>query len=170
MTFDKKKAFYAFAAFFLSLFLLFSAQQLFNKFVAFNPLIKTFSEKEYVKEVNIKKEAGKINLEICLKDVDNLAGVYYDIQDTASDILKGRPFTVKIINKPSELLENIYTQKVQFVIFEGIKTGKFTEMRAKLDQLEAEYKIDIGVFLDNENLYLKIKSDHDVLYKIINMQ
>lgn len=170
MFFDKKKVFYAFIAFWISLFLLFGAQQLFNRFVAFSPLIKTFSQKEYVREVNIKKEAGKINIEIYLKDVDNLANVYQDIQNTVYNILKGRPFNIRILNKPSEFLEDIYTREVQFIIFEGIKTGKFNEMRLKLDKLESKYKMAIVVFLDNENLYLKMKADNDVLYKIINMQ
>lgn len=170
MVFDKKKIFYASAAFLVSLFLLFSGQQLFNRFVTFNPLNQAFSQKEYVKQVSIKKESGTINLEICLEDIDDFAEVYYDIQETASEILKGKPFKVEITNKPSDLLEDIYDDRVQYVIFEGIKTGKFTEMRAALDEIETEFKIDIAVFLDNENLYLKIKSDQDLLYKIIRMQ
>lgn len=169
MVFDKRKFFYAFAAFFISLVLLFSAQQLYNRYVALNPLNKAFLQKEYVEQFSIKKESGTINIEICLKDIENFAEVYHDIQETASDILNGKPFTVKITNRPSERLEDIYINEVQFVIFEGIKTGNFTEMREELDKLETEYKTDIRVFIDDENLYLQMKSDEGLLFKIIRM-
>ncbi|TYP54310.1 hypothetical protein [Thermosediminibacter litoriperuensis] len=167
MYIDKNKLRYTIAAFLLSLLILMGGQLLFSKFVAYRPLLKTFSQKEYVDQVNIKKETGRVIIEIYLKDVDNLQETYGDIYNTAFGLLKGRPFAIKILNKPDEYLENIYNQEVQFIVYEGIKTGEFFQMRSHLDQLEAKYKIDIAVFLDDENLYLKIKNDRSVFYKII---
>ncbi|WP_148218394.1 hypothetical protein [Thermosediminibacter oceani] len=167
MNIDKNKLRYIIAAFLLSLLILMGGQQLFSKFVAYRPLLKTFSQKEYIDQVNIKKQTGSVILEIYLKDVDNLQETYEDIYNTAFGLLKGRPFAVKILNKPDKNLENIYNREVQFIVYEGIKTGEFIKMRSHLDQLEAKYKIDISVFLDAENLYLKIKNDRSVFYKII---
>ncbi|MCG0276072.1 MAG: hypothetical protein L5655_07930 [Thermosediminibacteraceae bacterium] len=167
MYIEKKKLLFTFAVFLLSLFLLLSAQQLYVKFVTFKPLLETFSQKEYVEHVNIKKEVNGTSIEIYLKDVDNLVDIYEDIQKTASTVLKGRPFVVKILNKPDKFIENIYNEEVQFIVFEGIETGEFTKMRLNLDQIEAKYNIEIAVFIDNENLYLKMKTDRSVYYKII---
>jgi hypothetical protein len=100
--------------------------------------------------------------------VDNLKEVYSQILDTIERQFKEKSFTLKIVNNPGKTIESLYNDQIQFIIYEAIQTGEYTQMKTRLDKINIDNVTDeIKVFIDNKNLYLQIKNDKYSLYDVI---
>lgn len=131
---------------------------------------------QHVSSVEIKKEKDEIVIYLTLKDVDNLMAVYLKIQDIIERQLKTQPFKLKIVNNISPIIKDLYYDEIQFIIYEALQTGEFTQMKAQLDKIQymesqiTPKPVEIKVFIDVENLYLQIKSNEYTLYEVIKRE
>lgn len=149
------------------LIMLLVGQWLYTKYFAEKSLENTLLKNNYVDNVNVIKEGKEFKIQIKLKNISNIKTVYNDLYDIISNHLKNESFSVEILNKPCETIEYLYEDKVQFIIYEALQTGHFTQMKATLDKIQAKHGIDIKVFLDSNNIYLQMQYDKSALYKII---
>ena len=177
LSFDKNKIFRIITISIVFLSLMLTFQWYYEKNVVIKALENTLSENKYVDNAEITKQREKIIIYITLKDVDNLMEAYNTIHDIMEYRLKGQPFELKITNKSDSVIRDLFDNKVQFIIYEALQTGKFTEMKARLDEIqyaETEKSIsgplEIRVFIDSDNLYLQIKLDESSFYKVIKRE
>lgn len=134
-------------------------------------------ENKYVESVEVTEQREEVIIYLTLKNIDNLMEAYNRISNTMKERLKGQPFELKIINKTDSELEDIFNREVQFIIYEALKTGEFTEMRARLDEIEntvtensTSGPLKIQVYLDSDNLYLHIQLNESNFYKVIKRE
>lgn len=167
MDFNKEKIIRIMIVASISLSLMLTGQWIYSKYTVEKSLVNTILKKPYVEEVDIKKERTKITVFLKFKDIDNLMWVYNDVYDTIDNHLKGRPFSVKILSQPDRLIEELYSERIQFIIFEALQTGNYTEMKDKLDDIRSRENVDIKVFLDTRNLYLQIKHGEHRFYDVV---
>jgi len=163
------------SAIFLILMLAF--QWYLGKNVKVKALESVLIEQKYVESVEITEERQKTVINLTFDNIDNLMEAYSDIFDTMEKRLNGQPFEIKIVNKANSELEDVYNNKVQYIIFEALKTGEFTEMRARLDEIEKMVSenstsgpLKIKVFLDSEKLYLDMQLGDTHYYKVIEQE
>ncbi len=177
MSFDKNKVFRIIAISIVFLLLMLTFQWYYEKNVVLKSLENTLFENKYIDNVEITKQRGKITIYLTLKDVDNLMELYNTIYDTIEHRLKGQPFELKITNKSDSVIRNLFENQIQFIIYEALQTGKFTEMKSRLNEIQytgteeaISCHLEIKVFIDSENLYLQIKIDESGFYKVIKRE
>ncbi|WP_213974653.1 hypothetical protein [Tepidanaerobacter acetatoxydans] len=140
-------------------------------------LEKELLQNKYVSNIQVKEEKEKIIVYVTFKDVDNLMEVYITIHGIMDRQLKGRPFELEIVNQANKMISDLYNNEIQFIIYEALQTGKFTEMKTRLDEIQyAKAKntilepVEIKVFIDLDNLYLQIKLNESSFYKVISRE
>ena len=136
LNFDKSKILRIIITSIVILALMLGGQWYYGKRVVARNLKNTLLQNKYVNNVEIAKEQEKVIITLSLKDVDNLQEVYHDIYSIAERQMKGRPFTLVIANKPNSKINNLYNENLQFIIYEALQTGKYTDMKAELDKLQ----------------------------------
>jgi len=174
---DKNKILRIIAISTIFLILMLAFQWYFGKNVKVKALESALLEYKYVDSVEITEQREKVTIYLTLENIDNLMEAYNKICDTMKERLKGQPFELRIINKADSQVEDIFNSKVQFIIYEALKTGEFTKMRARLDEIENSVienstsdPLKIQVFLDVDNLYLHIQLNESNYYKIIKRE
>ncbi len=149
----------------------------YTKNVMTKTLEKELLQNKYVSNIQVKEEKEKIIVYVTFKDVDNLMEVYITIHGIMDRQLKGRPFELEIVNQANKMISDLYNNEIQFIIYEALQTGKFTEMKTRLDEIQyAKAKntilepVEIKVFIDLDNLYLQIKLNESSFYKVISRE
>jgi len=143
-------------------------QWYFGKNVKLKALERALLEYGYVESVQIVEQTEKIVIYLAFGDIDNLNEAYGNVWNTVKDHLKRQPFEVKIENKTNSIIDDIYNEKIQFIIYEALATGEFTKMRERLNEIEnTSDSLRIQVLLDSSNLYLHINLNESSYYKII---
>jgi hypothetical protein len=98
-----------------------------------------------------------------------LAKAYHRIQELAKETLRGQS-TIEINGKASARLTGIY-QQMHFAIYEGIASGKFTQMADQLKGVaEVAHVEKYSVQVDQENVYLKLIENGEVFVKVVPRQ
>ncbi len=151
----------------ISLLILGVGQYIFTKYKVENTLINRLYRVKYVDKAEIKRDAGKINVYIRFKDIDDFKEAYTNVYETIHNSLGERDFDIIIDNNPDQLIKKIYNERIQFIIYEAAHTGKYDEMKKKLDEIKSDLPVKINVFIDKTNLYLHLKHDGYCFYHII---
>lgn len=100
---------------------------------------------------------------------------YNNICSVIKHRLKDKPFELEIINEPiNPAIKELFEDKIQFIMYEALRTGKYTEMKLELDKIRyitteknRPQNIKIEVFVDLDTLYLQIKTSKSDFYKVI---
>jgi hypothetical protein len=153
----------------ISLLILGAGQYLFTKYKVENTLINRLYQVKYVDKVEIKRDVDKTNVYIKFKDIDDFKEAYTNIHDIIRNRLGERDFDIIIDNNPDQLITKIYNERIQFIIYEAVHTGKYDEMRVKLDAIKSDLPVKINVFIDKTNLYLQLKHDGYYFYHIVEL-
>lgn len=176
MNFDKNKVLRIMTISIIFLSIMLAFQWYYSKSVKTKTLERALLELKYVDKVEITKQMEKVVIYLTLDNIDNLMEAYNSIGDSIKSQLKGQPFQLKIVNN-NLYLEDVFNDKVQFIIYEALRTGEFTKMRDRLDELEktvtensASGPLKIQVFLDSNKLYLHMKLNESNYYKVIEQE
>jgi len=147
-------------------------QWYYGKNVKLRTLESTLLEYKYVDSVEVIEQSEKVVVYLAFGRIDNLKEAYNEVCDTINNLIKGQPFEVRIINKADSKIEDIFFNKVQFIIYEALETGEFTKMKARLDEIENSTSdpLKIQVYLDANYLYLHMKFNDLDYYKIIQRE
>lgn len=171
MDLDKTKILRILAISSFFLFLMLSLQWYFGKNVKLRALERELLEHKYVSSVEINEQKEQVVVCLSLMNIDNFKEAYDKICETIKERLKMQPFELKIINEADPELEDIFDNKVQFIVYEALATGEFTKMRASLDEIEnTSDSLRVQVFLDSSKLFLHIRLKESNYYRIINRE
>jgi hypothetical protein len=151
----------------ISLALFFGGQYYYTNYHLSNSLTESLLEIEGVEKVDVKK-ANKIKeVNLTLREVDNLKEVYYQSDKMLIDLLGEQEYKIKLNNFDNDRLTTAYS-KLHLSIYESIMTGKFTELASQLNMLKNELDLtEAEVSVDENNIYLKLESDGNAFYKVI---
>lgn len=153
----------------LSFSVMIGGQLLYTRYSVEKSLINSLSEKSYVNNVDLIKDAKTLVLSIGLMDVTDISSVWNEIHDIANQYLHGRDFSVDVLGNPDDIIEGIYHEEIQFPLYEAIQTGSFMKMKSSFDDIMAKEGITIKVFLDSKRLFLHIQKGEHYIYKIVEL-
>jgi hypothetical protein len=153
----------------ISLFILGVGQYLYTKHIVKNTLIDRLGRLEYVDKVEIRRDEDKFVVYVKLKSIDDFKEAYTNVNDTIRGSLGKRKYEIVIRNNPDKLIKKIYNERIQFIIYEAVQTGKYDEMRERLDSIKSNLPIKINVFIDKTNLYLQLLHDKHSLYNVVKL-
>lgn len=142
-------------------------QQIYTKYTIEKALANIIAKKPEIEKVYVKTDLGKIKVYVRFKDIENFMQVYDNLYETINYNLKGKPFSIEINNPPDKFLEEVYDQHIQFVVYEAVQTGNYTEMKKQLDDISSSKKIFIKAYINNKNVYLKLTHEDNYFYCII---
>lgn len=154
----------------VSLLLLLFGQWMYNTYSIERALISDLIQKDYIAEANLKKHDKFIELWVELRNVENLKEVYSDLNQTTASHLKGKNYIIKFINEPDKLLEDVYNDKIQYLVYEAIQIGNFTNMKIELDKVKKQTGVDASIYIDKENIYIDLKHQDYFIYEVIGRQ
>jgi len=157
------------AILFLGLMLL--IQWYLSKNVKLRALESALLEYKFVEGVEIAEQTEKVVVYLSFGSVNNLKDAYDKVCSIVEKQLNRQPFEVKIVNSAISEIEDVYYNKVQFIIYEALETGEFTKMRERLDEIETiSDPLKIQVFLDSNKLYLHMVLNESNFYKIVQRE
>lgn len=151
----------------VTLALLFGVQFLYNHFNYEKPVAETLDEINGIESYQFSSHGERNQLIIKLKKVPNLQDTYTAITGALVNI-KQSPVEIVIWDSPNDALQQFWYES-QFVIYEGIQSGWFVDMKNKLEQLTRVHDgITARVFLDNRRVYFQASDGDYYLYKVID--
>lgn len=151
----------------ISLILMLSSQWIYAKYTIEKSLVNVISQKPWIEKADVKSDMGKIVVSVKFKDIENFMEAYDNLYDTVNYNLKGKPFTIVITNQPDSVLKDAYENYIQFVVYEAVQTGNYTDMKKKLDEIGSLKKIYIKSYINHKNVYIKLKHENQYFYCII---
>ncbi|AYO30526.1 MAG: hypothetical protein PWR06_260 [Thermoanaerobacteraceae bacterium] len=151
----------------ITLVLMLAGQWIYTKYTIEKSLVNILSQKSWIEKADVKSDRGKVIVFVKFKDIDNFMEAYDDVYDTVNYNLKGKPFSILITNRPDSVIKDVYENYIQFIVHEAVQTGNYTAMRIKLDEIESEKKVKITTFINQRNVYIKIKHENYYFYYIV---
>lgn len=132
-----------------------------------NSLIEKLAAIEGVEKVEIEDSNQIKEVELNLKQVDDLKEVYQEVDRTLANSFDDTKYRIRLNNSENEKLNFAY-HRIHLSIYESIITGKFTSLTGQLDKLKNELDInEAEISVDRNNIYLKLQVDQDAFYKVI---
>jgi len=164
---DKAKLIRIAAVTSISLALMLAGQWIYTKYTLDKSLVNIISQKPGVEKADIKSEKGKIIVSVEFKDIGNFMEAYDDLYDTLDYSLKGKPFSIVLTNQPDNAIKDVYENHIQYIVYEALQTGNYTVMKDKLDEIGSQKEIDINSYINQKNIYIKLKHEDHYFYYII---
>ncbi len=150
----------------VTLALLFGIQFVNERLNIEKPLFKLYSDTKLVLKPSIAKEGDTTEIKLTVKKTDNLFTAYQDIKTKTDKIMGDSKYQIKLIDKRSPALDDIYSN-CQFVIYEALAKGNFTTIPDKIDTIAAKAGATTKVYIDQDNIYISLYKGDGYLYEII---
>ncbi len=150
------------------LMIFFAGKFIMTKYNVEQPLLESINNVNGIENVELIDSNGKINIKITVTDDADFYQTYKNVVEITETQLAEDKGNVLINNKTSPALNDIY-HKIHFSIYEGIATSQFTKMNSEIEEIAQTSGLkDFKVWIDNNNLYLKMSDGDNYLYKIIS--
>lgn len=156
----------------LTLAVLFGGQFLWNKYAVANPINRMSQNIEGVEAVTVGqlhdrgKSNEKIKIYVKLKNVPNIQALYGKIGESLDQVSGSKKYEIVIQDSRTPELEQFY-YAVHYHIQEAIFTGNFADMAEHIQTQASRAGIAVQVYVDVDNVYLKISKDAAEMYAVI---
>jgi hypothetical protein len=147
----------------VSLAILFSGWQAYQRFNLVNPLKLSLSKLAGVESVNVNSGNPKV-IQIKLGAVKDLQTTYDSIALTISGAL-GSSGSLEIQDNSDDKLRSAY-ESYQPIILEGLAKGNYTEMISTIDKLAIKNGINARITMDQHHVYVQLSAGRHYLYKV----
>lgn len=149
--------------------LLMGAQYFYQRYNVEQPLFKLYSETKLVDNINnikLEEQGGTVAVTLSLNRTDNLRRAYRELNRYTGQILGSEGFKIQIKDTRSRELEDIYYRS-QFVIYEALAKGSFTEMAAAIEKNARSAGAEARVYMDEKNIYVALYKGKNYLYEVV---
>ncbi|MFY9140386.1 MAG: hypothetical protein WBJ83_08345 [Thermacetogeniaceae bacterium] len=149
----------------LTLCVLFGGYYLYDRYFIRDGLREQISQLVTAQEINIEKQDNSSVVSIRSAEIDDFQSVY---QKTAKLVYQslGPQAEIVFLDERTENLSMLY-EECNFIIHEGIATGKFQDMRTQVLNLADQEGVQCDLSIDSSNIYLVLKDDQGYLYEVI---
>jgi hypothetical protein len=145
----------------------FSGKYLFNIYGVKQPLKTELKNINGVKEIELIESDNKTDIKVYLKPNVNFQKTYQRITKLSGDELGKKKGDILVGTDSNSYLNDIYYQ-LHFAIYEGISTNKFTVLRENIEQSHNNFKFDYKLWINDNNILLRLDGKGNSLYKIIS--
>lgn len=153
--------------FVLSLAGVMALERVMGTYTVDKPLRQALEGMEGVQAFEVKRDSGKTNLVIRLRDVDDLQYTYKELHRVSTKMLGKKLGSIWISDNRDTTLTELYYQ-VHYSLYEGAMKGNFGVMAARIkDTLEPYDKVTYKLSVDNSTIYFQMKCEEKYLYEII---
>lgn len=122
-----------------------------------------------VKDVQLVNTSDGRAIRLTLGQDVQLKDMYQHVEKLAKETW-GENFTIEMKDTASAEMAEIY-QEMHFAVYEGIASGKFTQMAAQMKEIANAVEVsDYELQVDNTNVYLKLVKDGEVFTQVIPRQ
>lgn len=164
--------FHIFLSLLLTAAILFFGQALWHSYAVAKPLDKVLQDINGVEQVtwHEKSRLSEIaTIDITLKNADNFASTYAQIEEAAKQILGHNGFQIKINDHRTVELEQLY-YTVHYYLQEAIATGNFSLMNERVQQKVTQQGAAADIYVNANYIYLKLAKGNDDMYVLIPRQ
>lgn len=150
-----------------ALALLIAAQYAYTLQRVERPLEERIGAVPGVRAVSVDTSRDPILIRVTLGPVDNLLQTYDEIRAAADDVLGGRAYEIRLADRrDARLVDDYYA--LNAILQEGIATGRFTDMVARVEAAAKELGLDSAkVYVDADRLYVELRAGDDYLYEVL---
>ena len=150
----------------ITLVLLFAGNYLITDYRIDRQLKQELEELPQIKEVKISQE-DNYNLNILLKDVENLQELNLKLRKRIKEVLKTDDYKLRLSGVESSNLKQIYN-KINLALYESLLTEKYTKFGAAVERYQEEYNLKKAeVRVDDDYIYLTLADNTGALYKVL---
>ncbi|MBE3574659.1 MAG: hypothetical protein IMW99_04270 [Firmicutes bacterium] len=144
----------------------FGARYLWVRLEITRPMVESFQAIAGVTHVQAIQVGQGKQLRITLGNVEDLAATYHQVLQVAAQY-GYRPSQIQWVDKRDGRLEKVYYQ-MQYALWEGIATGKFTLMASRLEAQARQAKLErFRLYVDDSHVYLGLWDQGHYLYEIV---
>lgn len=149
------------------LLVLLAGQSLYTAQRVDRPLRDAVSHVAGVESVTVDSSRATVVIDARVAPVANLMETYQQIDQAARSQLAGRPYRIQVGDRRTPALTDAY-YALNAVLEEGIATGRFTEMVARVQSRAQELGLtDAKVYVDAERVYVQLNGRGGYLYEIL---
>jgi hypothetical protein len=154
--------------FLLGTALIFGVQNLVDRYEVKAPLIKSAERVDGVVQAELQKGKKGTDLVVSLKAPQDFRDSYGKLQSILGRYLGNDAGSVIIKDSRTRSLQRSY-ESLQFILQEGIATGRFAEMRAAFNrEAQALGLTRHQVFVDSDHVYVAVEGGNGRLFDVIN--
>lgn len=153
--------------FLLGTALIFGVQSLVDRYEVKAPLIKSAERVDGVVQAQLQKGTKGTDLVVTLKAPQDFRDSYGKLQGLLGRYLGDNGGSVIIKDSRTRSLQRSY-ESLQFILQEGIATGRFAEMRSAFNrEAQALGLPRHQVFVDSEHVYVAVEGGNGRLFDVI---
>lgn len=131
------------------------------------PLRDAISRVPGVESVEVDSSQATVVLDVALARVPNLMETYQAIERAARGELADRPYRVNLADRRTKALTDAY-YALNAVLEEGIATGRFTDMVARVQEQAQELGLsEAKVYIDAGRVYVQLAAGGGYLYETL---
>jgi hypothetical protein len=144
------------------------AQWLYTSLNFQQPLQKQMDDNSLVASYKIVEKGDRYKIMVSLRDHENvnLMQSYRQIYDQVREIMGDRPFTIELVNRPNDRLDNVLNQG-RFAIHEALVKGNFREMFDALHRYARQAGVESRVYIDDDYVYWQMQDGTNYVYEIV---
>lgn len=146
---------------------LWGGQWAFKRFNYERPLAGALSENKYIASYNIVSEGPEPEVEVTLKQVDNLQEAYLNIQQSVDSAVSGKAVKITVKDNRDQVLDNLYRDS-RLAAYEALDRGNYLEMSDYIQRKASGEGARAQISLDDQRLYIQINHGDRYLYDIIS--
>ncbi len=129
------------------------------------PLERAFGEMPGVVDARVTVRANEVIAYAHLAPGQDLRAVWTELQDISRRTLGEQPFRLVIVDNPSAELASCW-EGMSFIIYEGLATGRLTEMRERALALARQSGVDCTLQVDDHAVYVSLQQGDHWLYQV----
>lgn len=146
----------------------FGAKYFYKEYNVNEPLIEELENRKNIEKVQLVNNDNSFLVKIKLSSGVDLKNEFTAIEDISVKHLNEVP-KIKIEYKSNSYLDEVYDQ-IHFALYEGILSGRYTEMQKLVEKELSYYDIKYDLSVDSKRLYIKLEDNKRNLYKVIDFK
>lgn len=141
-------------------------QWLYNRFNYERPLAGALGENKDVIAYSINDQGPALEIEVKLRQVDNLQQSYSALYQSVQNIVGSRDFKIIIKDERDKTLESLYYH-ARLAAYEALERGNFLEMADYITRQSAGEGARARLTVDEDRLYIQISHGDSYLYEVL---
>lgn len=141
-------------------------QWMYNRFNYERPLSSMLGVHKDVISYRINDQGPVLEIEVKLRQVDNLQQSYSDLDQSVKEVVGRRDFKILLKDERDKNLESVY-YRARLAAYEALERGNFLEMEDYISRRAAGEGAEARLTVDENRLYIQISHGDNYLYEIL---
>ncbi|WP_339062801.1 hypothetical protein [Tepidibacillus marianensis] len=151
----------------VSLLVLFGGNILYQNFHLEQPVEKAVNQIQGIQFKNMSYDRQKVELTINVKQVNNFADTYHQVQDKIQPLVGGRQLQLHFNNSQDQQLLHAWNQ-AYFDIAQAMDKQEYSIIPKVVEKIKSQSQLKkVGYGMDEKNVYIDLHDKENSLYFVI---